>query len=835
MPEITTTTTLIIDGRAVGVHGGDTVLDAARRAGIHIPTLCAHKDLSPFGACRLCIVEIDGVRGYPTSCTTPAAPGMVVRTQTPELEALRNTTLELMLSGHPNACLVCDHREECDRASHPNKSGQSTRCGACSNSSACSIRGMALERPASALNLPTLYSRHKVERDDPFIERDHNLCVLCGRCWRICEQLHGTAAISIINRGDKARIGTAFGRSWVESGCTFCGACVDICPTGTLTDRYARWYTGPRREVESVCQLCDEACSMTLVISEDQVVATGITEFKRPARLCALGRFAYAQMLASPARLRQPMVREEGELTPVPWDEAIATVATALKEFQGKFAIVAGEPLTREARGMYELLAENMKGRLVLVSASGSADELPADFRDELTNGSVEALWVAGDYVGERLLEKLKYLVAADFLPSLLTTRADAVFPVAVLAEAAGSMITPAGELKSVPAAAPAPGSARPEPDIVRDLCAAMGITLANPDVSSDFTPAAPISQPRDRVADLPRRFRGHRLADIVPGLQGFEKTPPCFSKTGRDKDGAPSRVGGNESTQLTGFRVVARDEIVPNFHRLVVEAPTVAHHAKPGQFAILMVGQRSERAPFTLVDWDKEAGTITLVIEEVGRSSQEITRLKPGDLVAHVSGPLGLPLPVEGGRTVVLGGGCYGIGAIFPIARALKQAGSKVVAAIEACTAHMLYMEQELRSVCDRLYIATKDGSRGRKGGVQDVFMDLQKAGIKIDQYVAVGCTFMMRQVAKKTDAGIPLQVSLNPIMVDGTGMCGACRVAVGSETKFACVNGPFFDGRLVDWAELASRRNAYVRREVEAMHTPLDGNAAMSTLTVL
>jgi NAD(P)H-flavin reductase len=236
---------------------------------------------------------------------------------------------------------------------------------------------------------------------------------------------------------------------------------------------------------------------------------------------------------------------------------------------------------------------------------------------------------------------------------------------------------------------------------------------------------------------------------------------------------------------------------------------------------------------PFTLVDWDAEQGTITMVIEEVGRSSQEIRNLQAGDIVAHVSGPLGLPLPIDKDKkTVVLGGGCYGIGAIYPIARAYKQAGAKVIAAIEGCSAHMLYMEQELRSVCDKLYIATKDGSRGRKGGVQDVFIDLQKTDLKIDEFIVVGCTFLMRQVAQKTSE-VPLQVALNPIMVDGTGMCGACRVAVGTETKFACVDGPFFDGRAVDWDELTSRRSAYLRSEVEAI--PQDTGAAHSDLNVL
>jgi NAD(P)H-flavin reductase len=184
------------------------------------------------------------------------------------------------------------------------------------------------------------------------------------------------------------------------------------------------------------------------------------------------------------------------------------------------------------------------------------------------------------------------------------------------------------------------------------------------------------------------------------------------------------------------------------------------------------------------------------------------------------VSGPLGVPLPIRNYGTVALGGGCFGVGAIYPIAKALKAAGNRVIAAIEACSGHMLFMEDELRRVCDELILATKDGSRGRKGGVQDIFPELPARGERIDQFVAVGCTFMMRMAVEKArPTGVPLQVALNPIMVDGTGMCGACRVTAGKQTKFACVDGPFFDGYSVDWDELFARRNGFVKSEVEAL----------------
>jgi len=202
---------LTFDGKQVKASKGDTVLEAARAGGIHIPTMCAHEDLPHYGACRLCVVEIEGVRGFPTSCTTPAEDGMKVSIQSEELTNLRNQVLEMMLSGHPNACLKCPHREDCEKyRPRPSKAGKSTRCAFCSNRDECTLREMALEANTNELELPSLYSMENVERDDPFMDRDYNLCILCGRCWRICEKIHGTPAISIINRGKwaDARYGT---------------------------------------------------------------------------------------------------------------------------------------------------------------------------------------------------------------------------------------------------------------------------------------------------------------------------------------------------------------------------------------------------------------------------------------------------------------------------------------------------------------------------------------------------------------------------------------------------------------------------------------------------
>jgi NADH dehydrogenase/NADH:ubiquinone oxidoreductase subunit G/NAD(P)H-flavin reductase len=807
---------LTIDGRRIEVEEGRTVLQAAREGGITIPTICDHKDLSPFGACRMCIVEIDGVRGFPTSCTTPAASGMVVRTQSEELQTLRNRILELMLSGHPNSCLVCPHREACEKyRPRPTKAGRSTRCGFCSNRDECNVRTLALAAKSQDLMIPTLYSSYNLERSDPFMDRDYNLCILCGRCWRICEKIHGTPAISIIKRGKWARIGTAFDKSHVFSGCTFCGACIDICPTGTLTDRYARWYGKPDDETSSACTLCPEGCSVLALTQGRRLIANRMETFAPEASLCALGRFAYAQVVNASERLTRPLVREGGELIPMDWETALQAAAEGLRRSAGPAAILVSESATREDRYLYAKLADALGARLGIVPSGSGAEALePQDLRADLQDGKIQTVIAGGDFLDEPALGRVNYRVVIDCLPSKASEAADAVFPAAILSESPGTYRNAAGEVKSVTAVSVPPGEARTEWRIVRDLAQAMGLSgfdyaavgEITAEITADPAPRRLSGHPRQNARELPARFRGHYWADTVESLEAF------------GLPASPHKV--LEEAASEGFTLLEKRELVPNMHLLRIQAPQVAKYAKPGQFAILMARETSERAPFTLMDWDPEQGSITVIIEEVGRSSRELISLKPGVRIAHVTGPLGLPFPLEKKGTVVLGGGCYGIGAIYPLARALKAAGNEVICAIEGSSNYLLYLEKEMRTVCDDLRVATKDGSRGIHGGVQEIFTGLVESGKKVDCFVAIGCTFMMRMASEATKPfNIPTYVALNPIMVDGTGMCGACRVSIDGQTKFACADGPIFDGHSVDWDELFFRRSAYAREEIEAL----------------
>ncbi len=267
----------------------------------------------------------------------------------------------------------------------------------------------------------------------------------------------------------------------------------------------------------------------------------------------------------------------------------------------------------------------------------------------------------------------------------------------------------------------------------------------------------------------------------------------------------------------MTGhFTIVEKEEIVPNVHKFVIEHPMIARRAQPGQFVLLMPTEKGERIPFTLSDWDPEQGTITLYVLELGISTMDLVELKVGDSVYSLAGPLGQPATIKHFGTVLLGGGCYGIGAIYPIAKALKAAGNHVVVIIEARSNYLIYSREALRSTVDELYVTTSDGSDGTKGHVKEKFSLLIEEGRKFDMAYFVGCTFMLMQCSEATrPLDIPTFVALNSIMVDGTGMCGCCRVTVDGKTKFVCVDGPEMDGHKVDWGELFTRKRVYHQEE--------------------
>jgi NAD(P)H-flavin reductase len=267
-------------------------------------------------------------------------------------------------------------------------------------------------------------------------------------------------------------------------------------------------------------------------------------------------------------------------------------------------------------------------------------------------------------------------------------------------------------------------------------------------------------------------------------------------------------------------FTILKKRELVPTIHQLDVAAPRVAEKAMPGQFVILRIDECGERIPLTIADFDSADGTVTLIFQEIGKTTRQLASLDAGDSIADLAGPLGRASAMERFGTVVCVGGGVGIAPIFPIARALMKAGNKVISIIGARSADILFWEERMEEASSKLYVTTDDGTKGHHGFVTDIVQNVIESGERIDRVIAIGPPVMMRAVAGVTKpSGVKTVVSLNPIMVDGTGMCGACRVLVGGVTKFACVDGPEFDAHEVDFTLLMSRLAMYLPEEKEAL----------------
>jgi ferredoxin--NADP+ reductase len=251
------------------------------------------------------------------------------------------------------------------------------------------------------------------------------------------------------------------------------------------------------------------------------------------------------------------------------------------------------------------------------------------------------------------------------------------------------------------------------------------------------------------------------------------------------------------------------------------IEVEHIAQRGRAGQFVILRVSDQGERIPLTIAHRDVAKGTITIVAQEVGKTTRDLNALKAGDSILDLAGPLGRATAIpEGGKTVVCVGGGIGNAVVWPMATAMKEAGNRVVSILGARTKDLLILEDEVRAVSDQLIVTTDDGSYGRKGLVTEALQGLIDEGLKIDECITIGPVIMMKFVCKTTQPyGIKTLASLNPIMVDGTGMCGACRVTVGGETRFACVEGPEFDGHQTDFDELMKRLSYYKPEEARSL----------------
>ena len=298
---------ITINGKPITVPDTLTILEAARKHGLQIPTLCHHPKLTPFGGCRLCIVSIKGIPKPLASCTTVVTEGMEILTSTPELEDLRKLVLELILSDHPNDCMLCE------------KAGN------------CPLQDLAYEYGIRDNKLAGERRRYEKRDGNPFIERDLEKCILCGRCVKVCDEVQGVEAIDFGYRGFKAKICTNYEE---DLDCEFCGQCVSVCPTGALTGKL--WKQKGRlsgtREIDTVCAYCGTGCNITAHVARDEIVKITSKPYAwNEGWLCVKGRFGYGYV-KSADRLKTPLIKRDGQFQEVSWDEALDYVSARLKE-----------------------------------------------------------------------------------------------------------------------------------------------------------------------------------------------------------------------------------------------------------------------------------------------------------------------------------------------------------------------------------------------------------------------------------------------------------------------------------------------------------------------
>ncbi len=382
---------LKINGRDIAADPGSTVLEAAQAHGIRIPNLCASKGLTSYGGCRLCLVEVKGKRGYLPACCTVVEEGLEVTTDTPRLQALRRQTLELILSEHPHACLICSEKKDCEEyKSTIRKVGEVTGCVLCSENGRCALQDIVTELKVERVRWPASYRDFDVHREDPFFDRNYNLCILCARCVRVCSEVRGAGAISVVYRGPQAAIGTSLDQPLADSGCQFCGACVDVCPTGSLTERGLKGEGLPEESGETICPLCSLGCALEVDLKKGRIVSSRPKEGApvNGGQACVKGRFLVRDTVFAPRRILRPMVRRDGKLIESDWDEVLDFVARRLKEGRNQeSAMVVSSQLALEDQYVAQRFAQKILRTDPWVDFPRTSG--PALFREELRRQEV--------------------------------------------------------------------------------------------------------------------------------------------------------------------------------------------------------------------------------------------------------------------------------------------------------------------------------------------------------------------------------------------------------------------------------------------------------------
>ena len=355
--------TIHIDGQEVQTEPGKMVLEAAIDAGIYIPYLCYHPGMKPFGACRTCVVSVVDGRGMPASCTLPVQEGMVINSNVPEVNELRKSIIGMMIAEHPNGCLTCHRIDICGPSDvclrHVDVND---RCITCPKNERCEFKdtvrylGMELES-----HLDYNYKSLPLDLKDPFYDRDYNLCITCGRCVRVCEEVRGDSAIAFVDRGGKALVGTSFGSSLLESGCEFCGACLDVCPVGALVEKENKWEK-PREIKKTICTQCPVGCQLNLELNDFGRMIRVVPELDSPVNHgqgCYRSKFGLGH-LNSTSRIRHPQIRKNGQLENVSWEEAISYICEKWSTgAKSEFSLLTASDSTNEELYLWQKLVRS--------------------------------------------------------------------------------------------------------------------------------------------------------------------------------------------------------------------------------------------------------------------------------------------------------------------------------------------------------------------------------------------------------------------------------------------------------------------------------------------
>ncbi|MFX1525196.1 MAG: sulfide/dihydroorotate dehydrogenase-like FAD/NAD-binding protein [Promethearchaeota archaeon] len=873
--------TLNINGHDIEFVDGQSILEVANNAGVYIPTLCYIENLPPYGGCRLCIVKIENMKGYPTACSTPAQKGMKIITNNKELLELRREVLKLLLSEHPNSCIVCNNKENCEEdARSESKAGRSFGCFFCSRNNDCDLRKVVNYLEIDEVEYKLEYKNLSLKRNDPFIEVDPNLCILCGKCVRVCNELREIGAINFVNRGHDTIISTAFDTPRINSNCQFCGACIDVCPTGAITSKNTKWFDKNSKVTKSICALCGIGCSFRYYSYEDMLVESipSRENYSHNKFPCLFGRFCVVPFNNGEDRLKYPLIRVNNELIPSTWEEAYQVIINNLKKYKSEeIGILVSSDLSNESAyilnkfsrkvlktdniSLIELLKNkngedsvwrkaNIEG--VFNHITSNEEKSHNKIIKDISEGKIKVLYLTERLNKPDLLKNIEFLIIQDIYPSICFQYADVVLPTCTFIEDSGTFI----DFKQIPSNFTQVtlnlGELKPDWQIFCEIAKNFDNSLEK---EFNFSNSSVIDE---EIKKVHPPFKLNRLEALLKNvnlinlsfeekindyitqfkqLELFEYRGEKISNQVEDLkqliDYRASKYTGPESKveekepRISRFKVISNDEVAINFFQLVIEAPLIARKAKPGNFVILMKDETSERIPLTISDWDIDKGTITLYFQEAGYSTMELTDLSEEDYIYSVVGPLGVDIEIKNFGTVLLAGGCYGNGAIYPIAKALKSAGNTIITILEARNENLFYLEEKIEGISDVMVFCTSDGSKGLKGKVLTGLEYIINQDINIDRAYFIGCTYMMRDASNytKINGNIPTFVSLNTIMIDGTGMCGCCRLTLlqdGKEiTKFACIDGPIFDGHKVKWDELISRNERFEEPEVSIYQT--------------